>query len=227
MFDLSEAWKAAYPGAHAGILVMHGVQNPAFHAELDARKHFIEDDLRARFTGLDRHALEELPSIQAYTSYYRKFNKTYHVLAQLESIVFKGKAIPSVAALVEAMFMAEVKNALLTAGHDLDMLRLPIHLMVADGTEKYTLLRGSEQILKPGDMFMKDGEGVISSILYGPDQRTQIRADTRNVLFAVYAPQGIDTRLIKTHLEDIRDHILLIEPMAKVQALQIYGDDIR
>ncbi len=57
--------------------------------------------------------------LPAYASYYRAFDKTYHVLGQLKSVAVKGKAIPSVAALVEAMFIAELHNGLLTAGHDL------------------------------------------------------------------------------------------------------------
>ena len=61
--------------------------------------------------------------IQAYAAYYERFNKTYHVQLQLESVALKGKSIPRVSALVEAMFMAELENLLLTAGHDLDVVQ--------------------------------------------------------------------------------------------------------
>jgi hypothetical protein len=44
-----------------------------------------------------------------------------------------------VAALVEAMFIAEVKNMLLTAGHDLDAVQLPITLDVSKGDGRYIL----------------------------------------------------------------------------------------
>jgi hypothetical protein len=39
--------------------------------------------------------------------------------------------------------------------------------------------------VEAGDMMMADGQGVISSILYGPDRRTRITADTRQAIFAV------------------------------------------
>ena len=181
MFLISDNWKTAYPDAHVGVLVMRDVINPPSHAELEQRKVALEQDLRSRYADHDRAALTQLPVLQAYAAYYRRFKKTYHVQLQLESIVFKGRSIPSVAALVEAMFMAEIKNLLLTAGHDLDALQLPLTLDVARGDERYTLLRGQEQELKAGDMFIRDGTGVISSILYGPDQRTAINAQTRNV----------------------------------------------
>jgi len=223
MFNVTEAWKTTYPDAHAGVLVMRGADNPSTHPELENQKKELEARLRSQFAGQDRKALELIPTIAAYNAYYKKFKKTYHVQAQLESVLFKERSLPSVAALVEAMFMAEVKNLLLTAGHDLDHLKLPVTLNVANGDESYTLLRGQEQSLKPEDMFMADQTGVISSIIYGPDQRTQITPATRNVLFAVYAPVGIPPEAVQSHLQDIRDYVLLVSPDAKVVMLEVFG----
>ena len=179
MFEPTPAWKFTYPEAHAGVLVMRAVSNPIHHAALESRKAALERELRKQFSGMDRAAIASHPTLQAYAQYYRQFKKTYHIQLQLESIVLKGKSIPTVAALVEAMFMAEMKDMLLTAGHDLDVLQLPLSLDVATGTEQYTTLRGEQQTLKAGDMMISDQVGVISSIVYGPDQRTQITARVR------------------------------------------------
>jgi DNA/RNA-binding domain of Phe-tRNA-synthetase-like protein len=225
MFTVADAWKAPYPETHAGILVMRDVHNPPAHPELENRKKELEAQLRDRYSGQDRKAIETIPAIMAYNAYYKQFKKTYPVQAQLESILFRDRSIPSVAALVEAMFMAEVKNLLLTAGHDFDVLQLPVTLDVASGNEQYTLLRGQEQTLKAGDMFMADQTGVISSIIYGPDQRTQITAATSNVLFAVYTPAGISSDTVQAHLQDIRDYVLVVSPDARVEALQVFGGE--
>jgi DNA/RNA-binding domain of Phe-tRNA-synthetase-like protein len=222
MFQVSDRLKAAYPGAHAGVLVMHEASNPPHHAALDEQKLLLEKQLRQRFAGQDRPQIIQLPVLQAYDAYYRRFNKTYHVQLQLESILFKGKSIPSVAALVEAMFMAEVKDQMLTAGHDLETLQLPARLDVSQGGERYTLLRGQEQELKPGDMFIADRAGIISSILYGPDQRTQIQPATRNVMFTVYAPPGIDEPALLNHLQEIQKNVLLISSAARTEMLQVF-----
>ena len=221
-FRVSETWKAAYPEAHAGILVMDQVTNPPHHPDLENQKATQEDQLRAAFTDKDKSAIAALPAIQAYNAYYKRFKKSYHVQLQLESIVFKGKSIPSVAALVEAMFMAEVKNMLLTAGHDLASLRLPVTLEVSKGDEQYTLLRGQEQVLKAGDMHIADQAGIISSIIYGPDQRTQITATTQSVLFAVYAPPGIDEQAVYQHLNDIQANVRLVAPAAQTLLLHVF-----
>lgn len=222
MFEPTPAWKSTYPEAHAGVLVMRAVSNPMHHPELESQKAALEQELRSRFSGQDRAAIASHPILQAYAEYYRQFKKTYHIQLQLESIVLKGKSIPSVAALVEAMFMAEMKDMLLTAGHDLDALQLPLSLDVATGTEQYTLLRGDQQTLKAGDMMISDQVGVISSIVHGPDQRTQITLGTSNVIFTVYAPPGISEQSVAQHLQSIKENVLLFALQAQVELLKVY-----
>jgi DNA/RNA-binding domain of Phe-tRNA-synthetase-like protein len=223
MFEVTTAWKSAFPGAHVGVLVMKEVSNPAQHPELERMKGELEAELRSQFSGQDRAALSSHPILQAYNNHYKRFKKSYHVQLQLESIVSKGKSIPSVSALVEAMFMAEMKNLLLTAGHDLDIVQLPLMLDVSKGTESYILMRGEEQLLKPGDMMISDQVGIISDVIYGPDRRSQITADTRNAVFTTYAPQGIEEQAVEKHLQDIRDFILVFAPQAKVEMLKVFS----
>ena len=222
MLIVSEAWKTSYPGAAQGVLVMHEVANPEHHPALEERKAQLGARLRAQFARSDRAALSALPSIQPYVNYYNRFKKSYHVLLQLESAALKGKPLPRAAALVEAMFMAELQNHLLTAGHDLDALRTPLRLDVADGSEQYTLLNGKTETLKPGDMFIADAEGVTSSIIYGPDRRTRITLNTRNVFFTTYAPPGITASAVQQHLEDIQANVRLIAPEARTEMLEVY-----
>jgi DNA/RNA-binding domain of Phe-tRNA-synthetase-like protein len=223
IFEVSETWKAIFVGAHAGVLAMREVVNPASHAGLESRKEALISELRSRYGNMDRSQMVTLPILQAYDAYYKRFKKTYHVQLQLESILFKGKSIPSVAGLVEAMFMAEVKNMLLTAGHDLDALQLPVRLDVTKGEEVYPLMRGQEQQVKAGDMMISDGKGIISNIIYGPDQRTQIRPETLNVVYTVYAPKGISEAAVKGHLEDIERYVRLFAPQAQTEMLQVFG----
>lgn len=222
MFEVTSSWKTTYPDASAGVLVMRAVSNPPNHAVLESKKVALEEELRARYSGQDRAAIASHPVLQAYAEYYRQFKKTYHIQLQLESIVLKGKSIPSVAALVESMFMAEMQDLLLTAGHDLDVLSLPLTLDVATGSEQYMLLRGEVQTLKADDMLIRDRNGIISSIIYGPDRRTQITPDTRNVVFTAYAPPGIDEQTVIDHLEHIKENVMLFTPQAQVELLHAY-----
>jgi DNA/RNA-binding domain of Phe-tRNA-synthetase-like protein len=221
-FQPGKTWSNTYPGASAGILVMRNVSNPRTHPGLEAQREAVETSLRARYGDLGRGALEAVPAMRAYTAYYRSFNKTYHVLLQLESVAIKQKPIPTISTLLTAMFSAELENMLLTAGHDLERVDLPVEISIATGSESYRTLSGKEQTLKQGDMFMADRQGVISSILYGPDQRTQIRPETREVLFAVYAPEGIAQDDVNKHLQRIEELVKVVSPMADTTLLQVY-----
>ena len=219
---ISDKTKKIYPEALLGILAIRNVCNPKKHEELDRCKLELENNLREKYTELDKAYLKNMEPIKTFSDYYKRFKKTYHVLLQLESIVFKNKSIPKVASLVEAMFMAELKNLLLTAGHDLDAIDLPIKLDVSSGGEKYIQLSGQEKELIPNDMMVSDLQGIISSIIYGPDKRTQIKPDTRNVLFVVYAPPGIEKIKVFQHLQDIQKYVHIIAPKSEIELLKVF-----
>ena len=221
---ISDKIKKVYPKALLGILVMKSVSNPNQHKELNRCKFELENSLKEKFYNLNRADLKSIEPIKTYHNYYKRFKKTYHVLLQLESIVFKNKTIPKVASLVEAMFMAELKNLLLTAGHNFDAVDIPIKLDVASGGEKYTLLNGEEKELLPEDMMISDSRGIISSIIYGPDKRTQITPNTQNVLFTVYAPPGIEKSKVFLHLQDIQNYVHIIAPKSEVELQKVYED---
>ncbi len=220
---VSETWKAAYPHGLFGVLAMRNVINPDYHAGLDQKRLDLESDLRSRFGDLTRKQIKSLASLQPYTLYYGRYGKTYHVQLQLESIVLKGKSLPRARALLEAMFLAELKSQLLTAGHDWDQIAEPLTLDVARGDERYVLLGGQEQAAKQGDMMVRDGSGIISTILYGPDSRTRIVPETRRVLFTVYGPPGVSAQAMEEHLGTLRSNVTLLAPDATVEFEQVYG----
>lgn len=223
IFRTTVAWRTAYPGALAGVLVMEGVTNPTHHPALEAHKTELEHRLRERYRGYNRSRLRALPVMQAYAAYYRRFKKTYHVLLQLASLVLKGKPLPRVMALVEVMFMTEMETLLLTAGHDLDQVQPPVTLNVAGGGETYTRLNGSQARLKPGDMYMADQAGVLSSILYGPDFRTRLTAETRRALFTVYAPAGIGRAALEDHLTALETRVRVVAPGSETKLRQVFA----
>jgi DNA/RNA-binding domain of Phe-tRNA-synthetase-like protein len=220
--SLGKQWKQIGPNASVGILIMRDVTNPDANPELQRRKTEIEKELRQKYAGMDRSDLRTLPTLAAYDRFYRQFRKTYHLQLQLESIL-DGKQIPSVASLVEAMFMAELEDQLLTAGHDLDFVQTPVNIDVASGTETYTRMNGKEQSLKSGDLYIHDAEGILSSVIYGPDHRTRIRPETQSVMFTTYAVPGILYAQLDAHLEKLRDYVLLISDEAKVDTLEIFS----
>lgn len=220
MLTVSEEWRKVYPGASAGLLVVEQVFNPLRSEELEREKQEAVKALQSRFK--NRNELLCFEPLRLYDEYYRRFKKTYHVRQQIESVIFKNKPIPSVAALVEAMFMAELKNGLLTAGHDLNSLKPPLSLSVGKVSDFYTGMGGKPIDVKADDMMISDQTGIISSILGGPDLRTKITPDTRNAVFAVYAPAGISDEMIELHFDDIIRCIRLVSTKAYVAERRIF-----
>jgi DNA/RNA-binding domain of Phe-tRNA-synthetase-like protein len=220
---VSDAWRKAYPGASIGILAMDGVENPPEHPALAEHVSRVEEELRRRWAGATRADLSQLPELEAYRAYYRRFGKTYHVQLQLESVALKGKPLRAGSSLVLAMFAAELQNRLLTAGHDLAKVEGGITVDVAEGGEKYVGIGGRELSLQPGDMYIRDEVGILSSVLYGPDDRAQIAPATRRAIFCVYAPAGIAPEAVATHLTDIASAARLVAPKAAVIHQQVHA----
>lgn len=189
-----------------GILVMENIKNESSEDKLMLVRQELEGTIRSKYGQATRESLKALHPIDAYISYYKKFGYTYHVLPQLESVI-KGKPIPGGLPLVNAMFMAELKNMLLTAGHDFEKIKAPLSLRVSTGSESFTAMNGKDVTTIPGDFMIADQEAVISSILRGPDLRTAITKDTTRVIFIVYAPIGIEEQLVREHLRDIEAYV--------------------
>jgi DNA/RNA-binding domain of Phe-tRNA-synthetase-like protein len=213
----TDAWRSAHPGAAIGLLELSGIQNTDANASLAARKRETEAYLRERYQDFTRADFLALPVMQAYERYYKRFDKTYHVLLQVESIVLKGKNLPDVSPLVDANFMAEVGTLVLTAGHDVSKLHGPISFDVSCPGDEMTRMNGAPKAILSGDMIMRDAGGVCCTILYGQDNRSPISADTSQVIYVAYAPAGISVELVETQLCQIEENIRLFSKMAVVE----------
>jgi len=221
MIELSINWKEALPESGIGLLAVKNAPNQKDHPDLKSARKELENQLRSKYGSMDRKSLRETPVFAAYDAFYRPFKKSYHVQLQLESVVFKDKSIFSPSALVACMFMAELETGLLTAAHDLSVLELPLAADIAVGNETYQRLDGSQQTLKEGDMYIRDQEGILSSVIYGPDQRTQIHLGTDQAVFTTYGPTGISNIVIQEQLEILGSYIRIFSPAAERSLLVV------
>lgn len=221
ILTVTPGWYAAHPGATYGLIALRGVQNPASHEGINAAAIELERSVRQRFSAEDRDVLRATPPLPAYAAYYKRWGQRYHVGMQLESVALKDKPIPRVAALVEAMFVSELGNLLLTGGHDLDQLSLPVVLDAGAGQE-FTAPNGKTLTVKDGDMFTADAEGrVLSAVITGPSDFARISPETASALFYAYGPPGISADAMSTHLDAIERNVRLISPDAVTVAREI------
>ena len=205
----TDEWQNTHLGGIIGLLDLSGVENTHALSILDEQKRFTEAKLRERYRGFTRQDFLALPVMSAYEKYYKRFDKTYHVLLQVESIILKGKNLPNVLPLVDANFIAEVETLVLTAGHDVAKLREPVSIDVSREGDQMTQMNGASKVIRAGDMIMRDADGISCSIIYGQDNRSPISADTSHVLYVAYAPTGVPEEVVDAQLQKIEENILI------------------
>ena len=213
----TEEWRAAHPGATIGLLELSGLESTGSSSRLTERKRAIEAGLRERYKGFTRQDFLALPVMAEYERYYKRFNKTYHVQLQLESIVLKAKPLPDVSPAVDANFMAEVETLILTAGHDVEKLRAPIVIDASREGEQMMQMNGTPRAIRSGDMIMRDADGISCSVIYGQDARSPVSPQTSRLLYVAYAPAGVATEVVERQLRGIEEHVRLVSPGVAVE----------
>ncbi|MDR7544365.1 MAG: hypothetical protein QN120_08990 [Armatimonadota bacterium] len=209
---LSDQFKAAFPAGVFGVLICRGCPNRPRAAALAGSRRAVETALRERFAA---RPIEADPVAGAYAAYFKRHGQRYPVAHQVRTVL-GGRPIESRSALVETMFTAELDSLVLTSGHDLSALTPDLLVDVARPGEAYLKINGKERVLTPGDMVVRDAEGVIACVLYGPDFRTRLRDDSRDALFGAWCPVGLEPEVARDHLRNLAELVRLEWPMAQV-----------
>ncbi len=195
--------KSAYPDLKVSAVEVGFTDEPKFNQELIDLKKELENNVRK-----DYKNPENLEIVKKYNLFFKKFDSKVPMEFQIKSIL-NNREIPVMHPVLTCMFMAELKNAILTAGHDLSKLGDEIEVLRSDGTEEYTKINEKTQKLKNNDIFATDGISIISSVLYGPDSRTKITEKTKHYLFMCYS-FGLGNEEIETHMNDILSYLKIL-----------------
>jgi len=199
--ELKPELKISYPEIVFGSLIVKNVPNRKKHEALEEWKREAEKKIREVYVDVDEDSM-----IQRYNAYFKRWGKTYPIEFQIKTVK-GGSKFPQVSVLVDSMFVAELRNRILTSGHDLDAIQGDLTFDVSEEGERYLMLNGKEQELKENDVILRDEEGILGSILYGPAKRTSITLGTRNALYFAWCPYGMGDELIKVHLNDILSNL--------------------
>ena len=217
LISATDLWQMLHPGATIGLLEISGIDNASPAPKLNALKRDVEVRLRARYQTFTRQGFLAVPVISAYDRYYNRFDKTYHVQLQLESLVLKGKSFPDVSPAVDANFIAELETLVLTAGHDVAKLQAPVSIDVSHEDDHMTQMNGTSRPIRARDMIMRDAGGIACSVIYGQDNRSPISRDTTHALYVAYAPAGVAADMVDEQLRQIEDNLRRFAPDAIVE----------
>ncbi|MCS6907480.1 MAG: phenylalanine--tRNA ligase beta subunit-related protein [Anaerolineales bacterium] len=219
--EATPEWCTTYPGAQIGLLELSQAENSGPCAALEEQKRILATSLRRRYRHLSRAELICLPVMDAYVRYYKRFDKTYHVLLQLESLLHKGKDFHQVSPLVDANFMAELETFMLTAGHDADKLCGKLWIDVARQGETFCQMGGAIKRVAKNDMVLRDEHGICCSVLYGQDNRSPITPQTTHVLYVTYAPPGIPASAIHAYWQKVLNYVRCFSPRVNLEQQRI------
>ena len=137
--------------------------------------------------------------------------------------MLKDKYLPSISPLVDASFMAEVETLALTASHDVARLDGELVLDISRPGERMTQMNGTDKALLPGDMVMRDAQGICCSILYGQDNRSAVTPATVGVLYVTYAPAGVGAQAVEMQMDRIEANVRLFAPSVSVEQRRLLG----
>jgi DNA/RNA-binding domain of Phe-tRNA-synthetase-like protein len=216
---LTDEFRAAFPAGVFGALEARRAPNRPAPAALGPRLRAIEAELRQRFAA---DPLEHDAVARPYVEYFRRYGNRYPVVHQARTIL-SGQPIASPSALVAAMFGAEVASLVLTSGHDRAALAGVLRVDAARDGDRYVKINGKEQSLKAGDMVVRDDEGIIACVLYGPDFRTRLRDDSAHALYGAWCPVGIASDVARTHLEMLASLVRVEWPDAEIEAPRLFA----
>ena len=195
--NTTESLKEIYPDSIFGNLIIRDVPNRKRNEFLEERKRTLEREIKEKYAEVDKDVI-----IHYYNTYFKLWKKSYPIEYQIKTVKSGGR-FPQVSVIVDCMFIAELKNRILTSGHDLDDIKGDLTFDVSQGGEQYLKIDGRKQELKKNDIVLKDNEGILASILYGPARRTSISQKTKNSLFFAWCPYTMDENIILRHLNDI------------------------
>lgn len=192
------------------------VQYPAL-LHVAAFRALVEEELfalREKYAEYDRKAVF---GDHPYFRFFKKFKKTYPVMMQFESVLFKGRPFPDFNPVAEVPFLMEVVTKVLSGAHDADRISGTVELFLGTHKEEFPGMRGVPLHTYPGDFCGRDREGIIFSLIAGADARTCVRTDSRHVLYPIFGTPDLPAAVIEDAMEVLVRYVKVLSPEAQIK----------
>ena len=192
-FSLSPDYTARYPGVPFGLTLISGSRNFTNPPGFDHYKRKLLRKMRRRETlaGISER-------IDRYDQFFRSFGYECPLPKHLTRTVNSG--FPKYNLMVDVHFMAEMCAGILVAVADYDRFNGALTLDVAHEGEICRGMGERDMRTKKDEIVLRDEKEIVCVLCQGPDEKTRIDDDTRNVLFYSYGVAGIEARYLKEGL---------------------------
>jgi len=192
-FSKSSRYISRYPEVAFGLTLISGCQNFLNPPGFDQYKRKLLRTMRRRET-----LAQVTERIEIYDRFFEGFGFECPLPKHLKRTVFSG--FPRYNLMLDAHFMAEMCAGILVAVIDFDHCDGELTLDLAEEGELCRGMGQRELRAKQGEIVLRDEKEIICILCQGPDEKTRVRDDTRDVVFYSYAVPGIDQRYLKEGL---------------------------
>jgi len=138
--------------------------------------------------------------IQAFESFFTQNGFRSPLGEQLKHVQEKG--LPGGSPLVKALLLSEMGTGLLMGAQDAAAIRGPLVCDLAEEGETFRGMR-AEVLCRKGEIVLRDSEGIIATLFQGPDRRTRLNKDTKDIVFFVFSVPGVDAADVQQGMEAV------------------------
>ena len=169
------------PNCHLGLVVASGINLDTLAAAVASARREVQ-------RGLASPSAAVLDNLEALEAYFATSGYPFP-LAMQRARMLKG-GIPNAIPLVQLLLCAELRHGMLIGIQDSRAIDPPLNVDVATRHESFRGMRGVVQC-KSGEIVIRDARGIIASFFQGPDSRTQLHADSRDIVGFVFSAPGM------------------------------------
>ena len=173
------------------------------------------DALREKYADYDRKAVF---GANPYFRFFKKFKKTYPVMQQFESVLFKGRPFPEEDPVMGVPFLLELTTFVLSGTHDIDRMDGPLTIFTPSEKLPFLGMRAASTHTYPKDICGRDSSGIIFSMIAGADDRTCIHRTAAMCSIPCSARRIPIRRLSRTHSGDSEFFVKVLAPNAVAES---------
>ena len=140
--------------------------------------------------------------IQAFESFFTLNGFRSPLADQLKHVQERG--LPGGSPFVKALLLSEMSTGTLMGAQDAAAIRGHLVCDLAEDGETFTGMR-AEVLCHKGEIVLRDSEGIIATLFQGPDRRTRLNKDTKDVVFFIFSVPGISAADVKEGVETVRN----------------------
>jgi len=191
---------ARYPAMRFTAVTATDVNLGAFEKQVRTFAERTADSLPAENEPRQRSLVE-------FERFFKVNEQKFPLAKQIASAASRG--FPPVPSPVLALLALEAATGILMGVQNLDAIDSFVTLDCLESTESFIGMRGEHITGTAGQIVVRDKQSIIASLFRGPDKRTAIQPDGRNLLFYVF---DTDNGLGESHDRAVEEITLLFPP---------------